>query len=929
MKKYCIALLICTLFSCSENSSIDDLMVAKKHITENKLDDAAIELKNAIKKSPDLAEARFLLGKLYLETNQFEDAVQQFERALQHDYAKKQVLPLLAKSYKSIESDHALMDIVTDNVGLSLEQIAEIKLYQIQANLRLAKEPEAKLLIEEVKNLPAQSSFIELALVYESLLSKKESLAKVQVSNILRKDKTQPDALKLQAMIQLQMQDIEGALASYRTYTTTYPHDLTTSFNFARLLVSSNQTKEAESIVDNLLTLNSEHALLNQLKGMARFNDNDNENALLYLEKSLLDSTPEVGTRLAAGISAYKLKDYQKSHFHLSFIADDLPNAHPALRMLASSQLALGLSLEASETINDFGKLTIGDSGLLSSLGLSLALQGEKIKAEKVLQQFNKLTKNNVQNLPQVALLKLSLDDVSGVEDLEKLLADTDANSEVGGDSKKYTQEPIENILATTYLATNQFDKALKLATKLKTNNKNSIQGHMLAGFTYIKQQNITSARNEFETALSIEPDNIKIKLSLIDLLPNESVSEKQDIIEGLAELLKEEPNFIPLLSRYYTYNKQLGHTEKAIAFTRNSFNQFPGSMALALVLGEMYFSESQYQDVINTLLSVDTIPNKPNRYWQLLAHSYIKEKLFAKATRTYESWLEGAPSNKDAILGNILVLQAQNKLEQALELTELYITNQGNDATVGILQTGLLIKQQQFERAQKVYDNLPVEAYSLPLVKGLSGELLLHEKKYKQALPKLEALYQAKPTSRNTYLVYQSLVKLGKHNDAYDFLFQHTILNPKDTTMLMKLAALQITKNSEQAIANYLKILKVNKDNALANNNLAFVLAKQGKNHEALEYAQEAIRLEPNNSNYLDTLGRLLLDSNKNSDALEYLSKAVVNNKGKLNEEIYLNYIEALIMNNKIDFAKHELNGVEFSVGNLPRKQALSQLMN
>lgn len=929
MKKYCAALLLCTLFSCSENSSIDHLIVAKKHLTENKLNAAAIELKNAIKKTPDLAEAHFLLGKLYFETIQFEGAVQEFERAIQYKYLKAEVLPLLAQSYKATESDHALIELIIDNVGLSPEERAEIKLYQVQAYLRLDKESEAKLLIDEVKHLRAKSSFIELASVYETLLAKNDYSAKYQLASILRKDKIQPDALKLQAILQLQMQDIEGALVSYRIYTTAYPYDLTTSFIFARLLASTNKTKEAEPIVEKLLTVNSDHALLNQLKGLARFNESDYENALIYLEKSLLNGTTEVGTRLAAGISAYKLKNYQKSHLHLSVIADDLPRTHSALRLLASSQLVLGLSLEASETINNFDNLTIEDSGLLSSLGLSLALQGEKVKAQKTLNKFNKLTNNNPQNLPQVGLLKLSLDDISGVADLEQLLVNIDAHSADRDNEKKSIQEPIENILATTYIATNQFDKALELAGKLKASDKNSIQGYMLAGFTYIKQQRVVLAHTEFETALSIEPNNVKIKLSLVDLLPNKSVDEKRVIIKELAELLKIEPDFIPLLSRYYIYNKQLGDVEKAIEFTRNRFDESPENMALALVLGNMYFTENQYQEVITTLISVDNITNKPNRYWQLLAHSYIKEKLFAKATGVYESWLEKSPSNKDAMLGNILVLQAQNQIDKALELTQLYITKQGNDAAVGVISIGLFIKKQDFRAARKMYHALPAEAYALPVVKGFLGELLLNERKYKQALPRLEVAYQSKPTSENTYLVYLCLTKLGKHQNAYDFLTQHTESYPNDIMMLMKLASLQITNESKQAIVNYLKVLKIEKNNALANNNLAFLLAQQGNNSEAVEYAKEAVRLKPDNNNYLDTLGRILLDSNENSDALEYLSKAVASDTKSIDEGIYLNYIEALIANDKTVFAKRKLNEVKFSAGYLDKKQKLSQLLS
>jgi len=903
---------------------VDHLLVAKKHLIDNELNSAAIELKNAIKETPDLAEAHFLLGKLYFDTIQFEGAVQQFERAIQYKHPKKEVLLLLAQSYKATESDHALIDLRIDNVGLSPEQTAEIKLYQLQAYLRLDKQHEGKLLIDEIRKMPVTSSFIDLAEVYETLLADNDYSAKYQLASILRKDKTQPDALKLQAIIQLQVNDTEGALSTYRTYTNAYPNDLVTSFIFARLLALSNQTEEAEPIVDKLLTINADNPLLNQIKGLARFNEGDNENALLYLEKSLLNGIAEVGTRLAAGISAYKLKDYQKSHLHLSSIATDLPSSHPALRILASSQLALGLSLEASDTISSFDQLNVEDGALLSSLGLSLSLKGEKVKAKNVLTQFNQISNSNTIHLPQLGLLKLSLEDVEGAADLEKLLGSLNENSA----KSNGIQKNIENILARTYVASKQFDKALELAKNLKANEKNAIQGYMLAGFTYNKQNKKVLAKAEFEKALAIEPNNTTVKLSLIDLMPSDSLDDKQKIVSKLDDLLEQEPEFIPLLSRYYIYNKQLGNAKQAVEFTQNSFNNSPKKMSLALTLGNMYFKEGQYQKTISTLSSVDKNTIKPSIYWQLLAHSYVKERLFTQATSTYDLWLEKYPSNKEAILGNILALQAQNKVDEALQLSDFYMSKRGSDTAVSVLRLGLFIKKGKFKIAQQAYYKLPAEAYNLPIVMGYLGEILLNESKFKQALPRLELAYNNKPTPENTYLVYQCLVGLDKHENAYDFLLKHSTSHPNDILMLMKLSALQVTIDSKQAEMNYVKILKLDSNNALANNNLAYLLSEKGQNQKALKYAKDAVRLKPENSNYLDTLGRILLDLNKDKDALKHLSKAVINSANNINQGIYLNYIEALIVNKKTVLAKRKLNDIKFTGTYLDKKQKLSQLL-
>lgn len=925
MKKYFIIFIIGSLLYWTQFHSKAPLEIAKEHIAENELDKALIVLKNAIQDTPNISELRFLLGKLYFDNFQYENAIKELERAIKYEHAKAEIFPMLAFSYKKTENDLALISLVADKANLLPEQIVEIKLYQVQAYLRLNKESEAKEFISEIKQSNIKSSFASLALVYEALIAKNNHSAKFQLAKILENDKKQPDALLLQAIVQIQMQDIEGSLDSYRTYVQAYPNDLTTSFIFARMLALHDKTEEAEPILDKSLILNSDNPLLNQLKGLARFNAKDYETALPYLEKALIGTPTHLNTRLAAGTSAFKLKDYEKSHQHLSFIVKTLPSSHHALRLLAASELAIGLSLDASKTIDKFDELRAEDITLLSSVGLSLALKGEKRKAQEYLNKVNKLTESNPHNLPQLSLLKMALGDTSGITSLEKQLENNPINSTTGSINQSSSSLPLDNILARSYLSSQEFDKAIDLANKLKNDKDDSIKGYMLAGFIYSEQQELNFARIEFEKALKIEPNNVKIKLSLIDLLPRQSAEEQRIIVTKLEELLELEPNFTPLLSRYFIYNKQLGTPEKAIEFTRDNFTDQPKNLALALTLGKMYFTEKNYEDTIKTLTSIEDINNKPSQYWKLLVRSYIKTNNVMEINDTYQHWLEKFPNDKEANIGNILALQIQNKEAEALKLAEAYITKQGNDTEVGILHISLLLKNKKNVLAQRAYDILPMEAYNLPVVKGFLGRLLFNERKFEEALPKLQAAYKGEPSPENTDLVYQCLNKLKQSKKAYDFIFQHSTSHPDDVTTLMRLASLQIFKHSNQAIINYRKIINKNNNNALAHNNLAYLLAQKGDNNSALKHAEEAIRIQPNNSDYLDTIGRILLDLNQNNDALMHLSKAVDNNT-TMNEGIYLNYIEALIANKEMFMANKLLNEVEFTASFLPEKQRLEK---
>ena len=59
------------LSGCSEKSMESHLADARNYVSQQQVDAAIVEYKNAIQKGPNAAEPRFELGKLYLQKNNF------------------------------------------------------------------------------------------------------------------------------------------------------------------------------------------------------------------------------------------------------------------------------------------------------------------------------------------------------------------------------------------------------------------------------------------------------------------------------------------------------------------------------------------------------------------------------------------------------------------------------------------------------------------------------------------------------------------------------------------------------------------------------------------------------------------------------------------------------------------------------------------
>ncbi|MDG1750297.1 MAG: PEP-CTERM system TPR-repeat protein PrsT [Thalassotalea sp.] len=897
MKHFIYLLLVGLLFSCSKQSTEDHIAAAKKSIETKDYKAATIELKNAIKASPTLPEARFLLGKMHLKNEDYQSAEKELNKALELKHPINEVLPLLSLAYQKTRSDVALIGLSHQEKGLSAAETAEIAFYKIQAMFRLEQKEKANALIEEIQKTATDSVFKTLSLVYSLLLDGQIEAAQVQLKTIIESHPKQADALKLQALIALKSGDKELAAKTYASYLSYYPKDLEIAFINARLLVELNRTQEAEPFIDKLLAINEDNGLLNQLKGIARFNEKDNEKALFHTEKAITAMPSDPALRLLAAYSAYRLQNYEVTHQHLSIIADELPANHEALRLLAVSQLQLGLTKEAGETVNSLAELSDKDNALVSSVGLALVNRGEVKQARNILSKSSELSAETAEDLTRLGLLKLSLNDVEGIANLETAL------------DKKPEEKITRSTLATAYLTTQQFDKAMQLAQRWKEADNKDEQAYLLAASVYFQQQQVDKAKAEYQQLLSFNPEHIGAKLALVDLAAR--AKDFPAAKNELDKILAAEPSNIPALVKYYQYETEQGESSKAVVFIEQQLNKNSDNKALQLLLAKVYLQENKPEKTIELLADYDD-EKAPKIYWQTLGRAYFKLKDFVKVQNHYQRWLVQTPNDRDAIMSNLLLLDNQREYKQALTLSSKYIENHQDDVEIALLNIHFLLISGDFTLAKEQLSLIPEQAKNLPFTKGLIGQLQMNDKKFTEALDNLRVAYKAQPTPRNVNLVYFCLVNTGQQKQGYSFLQQHVKNNANDIASLMHLAQLQISQDTDAAIESYERVVSISDKNFIALNNLAYFYLERNQLEKAQEHAEKALTLKPNMPDVLDTVGRIHLAKKEYESAVKYLTKAVT--ESDANEDIYLNYVEALLLNGDKVLAQRKITQKSFT---------------
>ncbi|GGD48576.1 XrtA/PEP-CTERM system TPR-repeat protein PrsT [Lacimicrobium alkaliphilum] len=896
------------VLACSQQTGEQHLEKAQGYAAEKDHPAAVIELKSALQKSPQLAAARFELGRIYVQQQQFQQAEKELNRAMEYGYPEEEVIPLLSKAYQKTGADVALSKLKNQYAGLSEEKAAEVGFYKLESLVRLQRTDDARALIEQIRNYDTDSPYKALALTYSYLLDEEKERAMLQLKDVISNHPYQPDALTLLGRLHISEGNREGAIEAYQQYYAANPDDHQVSFMLARLLTDAGRTEEAEPILDKLLTVSDTNPLLNQLKGLSRANDGDHEEALKYTEKALMNKGTDPGLRLAAGYSAFQLGDFSTAVQHLSHVASDLPANHPGLRLLAASQIQLGLTDEAGETLKRLEQLSDQEAQLFSAAGFEMLKEGNIKGAEEMVARSQGLSESAT-DLTRLGVLQLSLNDVKGILNLEQAL------------EQEPEQDTTRATLATAYLVTEQYDKAMQLAQEWK--EQGDVQGFLLAGTILRRQGEDQQARAEFEQAEQMAPEDPKVRLALIDLALAEN--ETEQATASLKQLLDEHPTQIPALSRYFDLMHRSKESEKGIALIRKALSEKPDNIQLKVLLAHAYLLTQQPQESIKLLSQEEAAKDLPVKYWDILGQSYLRSNKIKEATDHYDTWLEYHPHNLKAVMGKLFLLDIQNQFQQGLELAKDVMSRYPDDVRLLSVYTHFLLMTGDFEEGRKRFDTLPAKVKASSLGKGLHGRLLAGEDKCAEAMPNIQAAYEDKPNHRHLSLAVFCLNKLDRREDSYQLLSEHVDRMPQDQASLMMLAEREIPRDMKQAAARYKQVLELNSTNYLALNNIAYLQMKLGNLDDARDKALLALEQRPEDPAVLDTVAQVMKARNNLSEAEKYLARAAENNQ--TTDEIYLNYVEVLFERGRTELARRKLNQRDYKQDSaIKRAESLKQ---
>ena len=941
-----IATLSMCLFACSSEDK-NYLGQGQLSIEQQDYGTAVIQLKNAVRQAPEDPNARYYLALAYFNTGDASGAEKEFERALEYGYSPNDVIPYLTKLYQSKGNKKGIYKLVAKSKGVKPKVLAELKLSQAKTYVDSGEHEKAEAVLNELKAIPHSGEYGLLGLTYSFVIKNNIEAALSQLEQLLEQYPEQLEALRLKGKLLIASGKNSEALTTLQSYVELNPKDYNSQIYLAKLYLEDKQPERVLAIVNPLLETFPQAIELLSLKANTLIEQSKFDEALVVAEEVILLNSEDVPARLMAGVSAYYSNDFVTADKHLSIIAGLLPADHIGLRILADSQLKLGESVAANDTMemlsqavfSDGQASTNQDALLLSQLGHSLVRDGEIKKAKSVLA---KLPTNLEQpeSLFNLGVLKLSLNDISGIEDLELAAG-------------KLEQNPVQlnNVLAMAYLKTAQYDKALSIADELATSESTQLEAEVLRAKVALLKGERDTATSLLNRAAQMAPQNPALQLSNIMIKPLTTETQAKERIRQLDKLLVSFPTYVPAIIQHYGVTKQYDLPRKMVTYLNDMLSDNESSREstgldsklttqLNFTLANMLLSEGQSAEAVNKLEAIrqsieseidggSHLPvNKKAKHvlYQQLARAYISNNEMPKAFDIFKTWYDEAPSHGPAVIGYVRALQAQNDIGKAYQVTSKFlkkVSESNPQVTLLHLQNSLL--SQKLSEFDALYETLDENVVQLPFVHGLYGHRLLIDKKPELALEHLERAYQSIPSPRVASLLATSINAVKGEQALVAFLKEHLSRHNNDELNSLRYATLMTYKNNSEAIKYYRKVLELNKNNAVASNNLAHVYMTENNLDEALEFGENALRVAPNNANILDTVGMINLKIGNTERALELISKAVLEAKPQASDEMFVNYIEVLLVNNEGKLASRKID--ERSISDSRQAERLEKL--
>ena len=883
------------LVGCGGESPQRRLASAKEYLQKKDTKAAVIELKNALQASPDLGEARYLLGTTMLQEGNVVAAEIELRKALAAGFQAEVVVPELARTMLLMGQAKKLID-EFGNARLGKPASDASLQTTLAAAYAALDRPDRAMsalntaLADDSKYVPAL-----LASARVKAANKDFDGAIAVAEGVLTRDSGNAEAWKLKGdLLLVSKRSPDEALTAYRRSLEADPRFLAAHAAILGVLMQHGKLEEAAAQLVELKKFAAKNPQTRFLEAQLAYQKREFKQAR-ELGQQLVQLAPNNPRALQlAGATEFQLGAYSQAEIYLAKALQLAPDSAFARRLLVTTYMRSGQSAKAVSALNATAGKDGIDPSLYSLAGEVYLNAGDPAKAEEYFAKALKLDPDDAGKRTALAVTHLAGNQSAAALDELQSIASTD---------KGITADLA---LISAHLRRREFDKALAAVDRLEAKQPGKPAAANLRGRIHLAQRDNKAARQSFEQALKIDPTYFAAVASLATLdMGEQKPADARRRFESLLAINPKNSQALQALAALVAANgaskdEVAGLLSKAIE--ANPIEAAPRLLLIDLLLR----SNDNKQALAAAQSGVAAIPNSP--------------ELLTALGRTQQ--VSGEVNQALVTYGKLVALQPLLP-QPLLRLAEAQVAGKDFVAAEQSFRKALALQPNLFE-AQRGLIVLSVEAKryqdAIAVTRTmqrerpkeaagylLEGEVQAAQRDWVAAAAAYRAGLQQIPSPDLAIKLHAALGQAGKPVDADQFAVSWLKSHPRDVAFMAYLGDTAIARRDYvSAEKRYLSALQVQPASPMVLNNLAWV-SQQLRKDSALAYAESANKLAPNQPAFMDTWAMLLSAKGDHAKAVELQAKAV--ELQPTNEALRLNLARIYVASGDKQRARSELD--------------------
>jgi tetratricopeptide (TPR) repeat protein len=325
------------------------------------------------------------------------------------------------------------------------------------------------------------------------------------------------------------------------------------------------------------------------------------------------------------------------------------------------------------------------------------------------------------------------------------------------------------------------------------------------------------------------------------------------------------------------------GEWEQARQQFTESIHERPDYIPARLALAQLQVMQRQYDAALESVNAVLRLDKKNGPARMIEASAFVGQKKYTEARQLIVAMQQTNPNAADVTFSLGMIDLHEEKYKDAEESFRKASQQNPKDprGMVGLVEA--LARQNKYDEAIQV---LQQELAKNPKNNDLRialGNVAVRSGNFDMGLAQfqkvLETLDKNSKARGQVYLrIGETYRRKGDYNGAVAALYKAKEALPENSIVVSTLAqALDTAGRKPESVQAWEQAVKLDPRNAVALNNLAFLMAESGGDlDQALTYAQRAEQMMPSMNEVSDTLGWIYLKKNLSDNAMDIFQRLV-----------------------------------------------------